>query len=151
MATTRRALGPGGIARGGSAARRRRSCPRGADRLRTSPRGRGRRWCLSHYGARTAVRVSEDGNRALLVRTIRELSTLGYFDPEKINPDLRPNFEAATVDITFELEERPNDQIELSGGWGGFYGFVGTVGLVFNNFSIRNIGDFSKWPLAVNF
>ncbi len=89
-------------------------------------------------------------NRALLVRTIRELSTLGYFDPEKINPDLRPNFEAATVDITFELEERPNDQIELSGGWGGFYGFVGTVGLVFNNFSIRNIGDFSKWdPLPV--
>lgn len=89
-------------------------------------------------------------NRSLLVRTIRELSTLGYFDPEKINPDLRPNFEAATVDITFELVERPNDQIELSGGWGGFYGFVGTVGLTFNNFSIRNIGDFSKWdPLPV--
>ena len=89
-------------------------------------------------------------NRALLVRTIRELSTLGYFDPEKINPDMRPNFEAATVDITFELEERPNDQIELSGGWGGFYGFVGTVGLVFNNFSIKNIGDFDKWdPLPV--
>ena len=89
-------------------------------------------------------------NRSLLVRTIRELSTLGYFDPEKINPDLRPNFEQATVDITFQLEERPNDQIELSGGWGGFYGFVGTVGLVFNNFSIKNIGDFSKWdPLPV--
>jgi len=89
-------------------------------------------------------------NRSLLVRTIRELSTLGYFDPEKINPDLRPNFESATVDITFELEERPNDQIELSGGWGGFFGFVGTVGLVFNNFSIKNIGDFSKWdPLPV--
>lgn len=89
-------------------------------------------------------------SRKDLVRTIRELSTLGYFDPEKINPDLRPNFEAATVDITFELEERPNDQIELSGGWGGFMGFVGTVGLVFNNFSIKNIGDFSKWdPLPV--
>ena len=89
-------------------------------------------------------------NRSLLVRTIRELSTLGYFDPEKINPDLRPNFENATVDIIFELEERPNDQIELSGGWGGFFGFVGTVGLVFNNFSIKNIGDFNKWdPLPV--
>jgi len=89
-------------------------------------------------------------NRSLLVRTIRELSTLGYFDPEKINPDLRPNFESATVDITFELVERPNDQIELSGGWGGFFGFVGTVGLVFNNFSIKSIGDFKKWdPLPV--
>jgi len=89
-------------------------------------------------------------NRSLLVRTIRELSQLGYFDPEKIEPDMRPNFEDATVDITFKLEERPNDQIELSGGWGGFFGFVGTVGLVFNNFSIKNIGNFEKWrPLPV--
>ncbi|MDO9552424.1 outer membrane protein assembly factor [Rhodonellum sp.] len=89
-------------------------------------------------------------NRSLLVRTIRELSTLGYFDPEKIEPDMRPNFEDATVDITFILEERPNDQIELSGGWGGFFGFVGTVGLTFNNFSIKNIRNFEKWrPLPV--
>lgn len=89
-------------------------------------------------------------NRSLLVRTIRELSQLGYFDPENIEPDMRPNFEDATVDITFKLEERPNDQIELSGGWGGFFGFVGTVGLVFNNFSIKNIFNFEKWrPLPV--
>ncbi|MGY6559349.1 MAG: BamA/OMP85 family outer membrane protein [Nitritalea sp.] len=89
-------------------------------------------------------------NRSLLVRTIRELSQLGYFDPENIEPDLRPNPADATVDIIFKLEERPNDQIELSGGWGGFFGFVGTVGLVFNNFSIRNIGNLEKWkPLPV--
>lgn len=89
-------------------------------------------------------------NRSLLVRTIRELSQLGYFDPENIEPDMQPNFEDATVDIVFKLEERPNDQIELSGGWGGFFGFVGTVGLVFNNFSIKNIGNFQKWrPLPV--
>jgi outer membrane protein insertion porin family len=89
-------------------------------------------------------------NRSLLVRTIRELSQLGYFDPEKIEPDMRPNFQDATVDITFKLEERPNDQIELSGGWGGFFGFVGTVGLVFNNFSMKNITNFEKWrPLPV--
>src|SRR5690554_3230636 len=89
-------------------------------------------------------------SRSDLVRTIRELSQIGYFDPENINPDMRPNFEEATVDIVFQLEERPNDQIELSGGWGGYFGFVGTVGLTFNNFSIRNIGDFSKWrPLPV--
>ncbi|MCH7402597.1 outer membrane protein assembly factor [Belliella kenyensis] len=89
-------------------------------------------------------------NRSLLVRTIRELSQLGYFDPENIEPDMRPNFEDATVDIIFKLEERPNDQVELSGGWGGFFGFVGTVGLVFNNFSIKNIRNFDKWrPLPV--
>ncbi|SNS07916.1 Beta-barrel assembly machine subunit BamA [Belliella buryatensis] len=89
-------------------------------------------------------------NRSLLVRTIRELSQLGYFDPENIEPDMRPNFEDATVDIVFKLEERPNDQVELSGGWGGFFGFVGTVGLVFNNFSMKNIRNFDKWrPLPV--
>lgn len=89
-------------------------------------------------------------NRKALVRTIRELSQIGYFNPENIEPDMRPNFENATVDITFQLEERPNDQIELSGGWGGLFGFVGTVGLTFNNFSIKNIKDFSKWrPLPV--
>ncbi|WP_209330939.1 BamA/OMP85 family outer membrane protein [Lunatimonas salinarum] len=89
-------------------------------------------------------------NRSALVRTIRELSQIGYFNPENIEPDMRPNFEEATVDIVFKLEERPNDQIELSGGWGGLFGFVGTVGLTFNNFSIKNIRDFSKWrPLPV--
>ncbi|WP_162342534.1 BamA/OMP85 family outer membrane protein [Cyclobacterium salsum] len=89
-------------------------------------------------------------DRSALVRTIRELSQIGYFNPENIEPDMRPNFEDATVDITFQLEERPNDQIELSGGWGGLFGFVGTVGLTFNNFSIKNIKDFSKWrPLPV--
>jgi len=89
-------------------------------------------------------------DRSALVRTIRELSQIGYFNPENIEPDMRPNFEDATVDITFKLEERPNDQIELSGGWGGLFGFVGTVGLTFNNFSVKNIKDFSKWrPLPV--
>jgi outer membrane protein insertion porin family len=89
-------------------------------------------------------------NRELLVRTIRELSQLGYFDPEKIEPDMKPNFENATVDIVFKLEERPNDQVELSGGWGGFFGFVGTVGLTFNNFSMKNIRNFDKWkPLPM--
>lgn len=89
-------------------------------------------------------------DRSKLVRTIRELSQIGYFNPENIEPDMRPNFEDATVDITFKLEERPNDQIELSGGWGGLFGFVGTVGLTFNNFSVKNIKDFSKWrPLPV--
>ncbi|MDN3671275.1 POTRA domain-containing protein [Echinicola jeungdonensis] len=46
-------------------------------------------------------------DRSLLVRTIRELSQVGYFNPETIEPNLQPNFEDATVDITFQLEERP--------------------------------------------
>jgi outer membrane protein insertion porin family len=89
-------------------------------------------------------------NRSLLIRTQRELSQLGYFDPETIGINPIPNFVDGTVDIEYSLTEKPSDQIELSGGWGGYYGFVGTLGLVFNNFSLRNITKFDKWrPLPV--
>lgn len=89
-------------------------------------------------------------NRSLLIRTQRELSQLGYFDPEQVNPVPIPNPADETVDIEWQLVERPNDQIELSGGWGGAFGFVGTLGLSFNNFSIKNIPHFDKWrPLPM--
>ncbi len=89
-------------------------------------------------------------SRAALIRTQRELSQLGYFDPETIGINPIPNFQDGTVDIEYSLTERPSDQIELSGGWGGYYGFVGTLGLVFNNFSLRNLTKPKKWhPLPV--
>ena len=89
-------------------------------------------------------------NRKLLIRTQRELSQLGYFDPEQIGINPVPNPAEGTVDIEYKLVERPSDQIELSGGWGGFYGFVGTLGLTFNNFSVKNIPHFDRWrPLPV--
>jgi outer membrane protein insertion porin family len=75
---------------------------------------------------------------------------MGYFNPQKIEPDVRPNPANSTVDIEWKLEEQSNDQVQLSGGWGGYYGFVGTVGLTFNNFSMRNVPNFKKWrPLPV--
>lgn len=79
-----------------------------------------------------------------IIRTQRELATLGYFDPEKIgiSPVPQPD---GTVDIEYTVEEKPNDQIELSGGWGGYIGFVGTLGLSFNNFSAKNITNFNAW------
>ena len=79
-----------------------------------------------------------------LIRTQRELATLGYFDPEKIGINPVPQSDG-TVDIEYSVEEKPSDQIELSGGWGGYVGFVGTLGLTFNNFSARNIPNFSAW------
>jgi len=89
-------------------------------------------------------------SRAELIRTQRELSQLGYFDPEQVTPNPKPNPADETVDIEWALVERPSDQIELSGGWGGSFGFVGTLGLTFNNFSMRNIPHFDKWrPLPV--
>jgi outer membrane protein insertion porin family len=79
-----------------------------------------------------------------IIRTVRELSQLGHFDPEAINPDVRPHPENGTVDINYELVEKANDQIELSGGWGANT-FVGTVGLKFSNFSVRNIMNKEAW------
>ncbi|RNI28609.1 BamA/OMP85 family outer membrane protein [Rufibacter latericius] len=84
-------------------------------------------------------------SRAALIRSQRELSNLGYFDPEKIGMNPIPNPENGTVDIQYTVEERPNDQITLSGGWGGGLGAVGTVGLVLNNFSLRKATDWKQW------
>ena len=85
-------------------------------------------------------------SRDLLIRTQRELSQLGYFDPQKVNPIPTPNLADETVDIEWELVEQPSDQIELSGGWGGYYGFVGTLGVSFNNFSIKEALKWNKFP-----
>ncbi|SMB86530.1 Beta-barrel assembly machine subunit BamA [Hymenobacter roseosalivarius DSM 11622] len=84
-------------------------------------------------------------NRELLIRSQREISTLGYFDPEKVGMVPVPNQAEGTVDINYTVVEKPSDQITLSGGWGGYAGFIGTVGLVFNNFSLRKAGDFRNW------
>ncbi len=85
-------------------------------------------------------------SRAELIRTQRELSQLGYFNPEKVNPVPQPNPANETVDIEWQLEEQPSDQIELSGGWGGAFGFVGTLGISFNNFSLKKAVGFKTFP-----
>ncbi len=74
-----------------------------------------------------------------LVRTVREIGQMGFFDPEAINPKFK-NVDAAagTVDIEYNLVEKGSSQIELQGGYGGG-GFIGTLGLSFNNFSMRNL------------
>ncbi len=83
-------------------------------------------------------------SRSDIIRTTRELAQLRYFDPEKIVPDVIPNPEDGTADITYKVEETSADQIELSGGWG--YGrIIGTLGLSFNNFSLRNIFHWDTW------
>lgn len=73
-----------------------------------------------------------------LSRTARELASMGHFDPEKVNPDVRPNYEDGTVDINWQLEQKSNDQIEFSMGWGQT-GVIGRVGLKLNNFSMANL------------
>jgi outer membrane protein insertion porin family len=77
-------------------------------------------------------------NKSLLIRTIRELNQLGYFDEQKTAPDVKPNQQDGTVDLAFNVSEKPSDQLELSGGFGGGR-IIGTLGLTFNNFSLRKL------------
>lgn len=86
-------------------------------------------------------------SRADIIRTQRELSQLGYFDPEKLNVVPKPNPAKGTVDIEYTVVEKPSDQIELSGGFGGGRA-VGTLGLSLNNLSMRNLirGKFDPLP-----
>ena len=73
-----------------------------------------------------------------IMRSLRELAQMGHFDQEKIVPDIQPNPEDGTVDITYQLETKSSDQIEFSLGWGAS-GLVGTIGLKFTNFAIQNL------------
>ena len=77
-------------------------------------------------------------SKEALQRSARELATMGHFDAEKVSPDVRPNYEDGTVDINWNLEQKSNDQIEFSLGWGQT-GVIGKIGLKLNNFSMRNL------------
>jgi len=83
--------------------------------------------------------------RSDVIRTQRELSQLGYFDPEKMSVTPTPNPEDGTVDINYGVAEKSSDQLELSGGWGGGLGLVGTAGISLNNFSIINAFKKGAW------
>lgn len=83
-------------------------------------------------------------SKAAIIRSIRDLSQLGFFNPEKIQPMPIPNYSDGTVDIQYNLEEKSSDQLEVSGGWGANM-LVGTIGLRFNNFSSRKIFEPKAW------
>ena len=83
-------------------------------------------------------------SRTAIIRTQRELAQLGYFDQEKLGVNPKPNPADGTVDIEYVVEEKPSDQLELSGGYGNGQ-LVGTLGLSFNNFSARNIFKKNAW------
>ncbi len=82
--------------------------------------------------------------RSDIMRTQRQLAQLGYFDAEKLNVVPTPNPAEGTVDIEYTVEEKPSDQIQLSGGWGGGR-IIGTLGVTFNNFSTRNFFKREAW------
>ena len=77
-------------------------------------------------------------NKEALMRSARDIASMGFFDSEKIVPDVKPNPDDGTVDVNWKLEQKSNDQLEFSLGWGQT-GVIGKVGIKFNNFSIRNL------------
>ena len=84
-----------------------------------------------------------------LERSIREIATMGHFDQEAIMQmgtgfNVVPNQVNNTVDIIYNVTEKPDSQFEIAGGWGGNT-FVGTVGIGFNNFSIKHLFDKQAW------
>ena len=79
-----------------------------------------------------------------IIRSIRQLGVLGHFDPEKINPTPLPDPVNGTVDLLYKLEEKANDQFEISGGWGAGM-LVGTVGVRFNNFAMKDFFKLNEW------
>ena len=92
------------------------------------------------------TRPGDKFSRSDVIRSERELATLGFFDPEKIQINPVPHPESGTVDINYVVAEKPSDQVELSAGYGGSgEGLIGSLGVTFNNFSLSNILNKDAW------
>jgi outer membrane protein insertion porin family len=86
-------------------------------------------------------------SRSDIIRSQRQIIALGYFNPENLGIQTPVDQANGTVDIIYQVEERPSDQLELSAGWGGFgtSKVIGTLGVTFNNFSLRNLFNKDAW------
>ncbi len=91
------------------------------------------------------IRPGQLYSKSNIIRTIREIGALGYFDAQQVSPDLtNVNQVDGALDIDLSVVEQGSSQIELQGGFGGG-GFIGTLGLSFNNFSIKDIFNKSAY------
>lgn len=90
------------------------------------------------------VKPGELFSKTDLIRSLREIAQTGHFNPESMEPDIRPNEENGTVDVVLNLESKANDQIEFSMGWGQT-GVIGKLSLKFTNFSIKNLFNPSSY------
>lgn len=86
-------------------------------------------------------------SRQAIIRTIRELGQLGYFDPQNINPQPIPDQENKTVDINYQLDDtQSTSNFEFSGGYGGAgIGVILSAQINFNNFSIQRAFEKGGW------
>ncbi|MFP8487905.1 outer membrane protein assembly factor BamA [Gracilimonas sp. Q87] len=86
-------------------------------------------------------------SRQAIIRTIRELGQLGYFDPQNIQPQPIPDRENKTVDIVYQLDDtQSTSNFEFSGGYGGSgIGVILSARVNFNNFSIQRAFEKEGW------
>jgi len=85
------------------------------------------------------TRPGELYSKSKIIRTLRELGQLGFFDAQQLTPNVKnPNPVDGTLDVEYQVVEQGSSQIQLQGGYGGG-GFIGTLGLSFNNFAIKDI------------
>lgn len=82
-------------------------------------------------------------SKEALMRTVRDLASMGHFDETSVEPDVKPNYEDGTVDVNWPLTQKSNDQVEFSLGWGQT-GVIGRIGLKLNNFSMANLFNKNK-------
>lgn len=73
-----------------------------------------------------------------LERSYREIASMGHFDPEAIKYDMQPDRLNGTVDLSWDLTSKSNDQVEFSLGYGQT-GVIGKIGLKFTNFCMANL------------
>ena len=82
-------------------------------------------------------------SKEALMRTARDLASMGHFDETSVEPDVKPNYDDGTVDVNWPLPQTSNDQVEFSLGWGQT-GVIGRIGLKLNNFSMANLFNKNK-------
>jgi outer membrane protein insertion porin family len=84
------------------------------------------------------TRPGDPFSRSAIIRSLRQLAQLNYFNQEKLVPDVKPVPDATQFDITYNVEEKSSDTFNASLGYGGTLGLTGSIGLSFNNFDIAD-------------
>ena len=81
------------------------------------------------------TRPNDYFSRAAIIRSVRALGMLNYFNPEALRPDIKP-VDNTEVDIVYSVEERSTDTFNASVGYAGTFGLTLAVGFTFNNFAL---------------
>ncbi len=85
------------------------------------------------------TRPGDPFSRSAVVRSLRQLAALNYFNQEKLQfPEITYVPDATDVDVTYSVEERSSDTFNASIGYGGVLGLTGSIGVSFNNFDITD-------------